>query len=285
MQNLQEAIHKKPIIDLTINTDLARKILTGFVKTEITRVGLQRAVINLSGGIDSALSCYLAAEALGPENVLAIRLPYRTSSAGSLEDAQKVIDALGVQSMTLEITDMVDPLFAKFPDMDNLRKGNIMARERMIVLYDQSVAFRGLAVGTGNKTEILLGYTTLYGDSANALNPIGDLYKTQVRQLSEAIGVPQSILDKAPSADLWTGQTDEGELGFTYAEVDQLLLLLVDQRYTPQQCIEAGFSEAFVRQVVERIRRNHFKRILPPIAKLTNRTIGYDFLYLRDWGT
>ncbi len=276
---------EKETVDLTINTDLARKILTGFLHSEITRTGYQHAVINLSGGLDSALSCFLAAEALGPQNVLAIRLPYRTSSRDSLEDAQKVIDATGVQSITVEITEMVDPLFAKFPDMDNMRKGNIMARQRMIVLYDQSVAFRGLAVGTGNKTEILLGYTTLYGDSANALNPIGDLYKTQVRQLSRAMGVPQSILDKAPSADLWTGQTDEGELGFTYAEVDQLLYLLVDQRFTPQECIEAGFDAAFVKTVVQRVQRNHFKRILPPIAKLTNRTIGYDFLYLRDWGT
>lgn len=271
--------------DLTINTDLARKILTGFLRTEINRMGFEHAVINLSGGLDSALSCFLAAEALGPENVLAIRLPYRTSSPESLADAQKVIDATGVKSITVEITDMVEPLFAKFPDMDNLRKGNIMARERMIVLYDQSVAFRGLAVGTGNKTEILLGYTTLYGDAASALNPIGDLYKTQVRQLSRAMGVPSSVIEKAPSADLWVGQTDEGELGFTYAEVDQLLYLLVDQRYTPQECVETGFSETFVQAVVDRIRRNHFKRVLPPIAKVSNRTIGYDFLYLRDWGT
>ncbi len=275
----------KSDIDLTINTDLARKILTGFLHSEITRIGYQHAVINLSGGIDSALSCFLAAEALGPQNVLAIRLPYRTSSPDSLADAQKVVDATGVQCMTVEITEMVDPLFAKFPDMDNVRKGNIMARERMIVLYDQSVAFRGLAVGTGNKTEILLGYTTLFGDAANALNPIGDLYKTQVRQLSRDMGVPQSILDKAPSADLWTGQTDEGELGFTYAEVDKLLHLLIDQRYTPQECVEAGFAQPFVQAVVQRVQRNHFKRILPPIAKLTNRTVGYDFLYLRDWGT
>lgn len=275
----------KSKVDLTINTDLARKILTGFIRSEITRMGFSHAVINLSGGIDSALSCFLAAEALGPENVLAIRLPYRSSSKDSLEDAQKVIDATGVQSMTVEITDMVEPLFAKFPDMDHTRKGNIMARERMIVLYDQSAAFKGLAIGTGNKTEILLGYTTLYGDSANALNPIGDLYKTQVRQLSRALGVPQSIVDKPPSADLWIGQTDEGELGFTYAEADELLYLLIDQRYTPQECVEAGFGEPFVRAVVERVRRNHFKRILSPIAKLSNRTIGYDFLYLRDWGT
>jgi NAD+ synthase len=271
--------------NLSINTDLARTILTGFIKTEITRTGFSHAVIGLSGGIDSALSCVLAAEALGPENVLAIRMPYKSSSRDSLEDAQRVIDATGVQAMTVEITEMVDPLIAKFPDMDNMRQGNIMARTRMIVLYDQSAAFRGLVVGTGNKTEILLGYTTLFGDSANALNPIGDLYKTQVRQLSQAVGVPQSIIDKAPSADLWAGQTDEDELGYTYAEADKLLYLLVDQRYTPDECIEAGFAPAFVKAVVERVRRNHFKRILPPIAKLTNRTIGYDFLYLRDWGT
>ena len=271
--------------DLTIHTDLARRILTGFIRSEITRTGLSRAVINLSGGIDSALSCYLAAEALGPQNVLAIRLPYKTSSPDSLEHAQLVIDALGVQSLTCEITAMVDPLIARFPEMDALRKGNVMARMRMIALYDQSAAFGGLAVGTGNKTEILLGYTTLFGDSACAINPIGDLYKTQVRQLSIALGVPAPIIAKPPSADLWTGQTDEGELGFTYADADKLLYLLVDERYTPEECIEAGYAAGFVRAVVERVRRNQFKRVLPPIAKLSHRTIGYDFLYLRDWGT
>lgn len=274
----------KPI-DLTINTELARRILTGFIRSEITRMGFSRAVIGLSGGIDSAVSCFLAAEALGGQNVLAVRMPYRTSSPDSLEDAQRVIDATGVQSLTVDITPMVEPLFERFTDMDNMRRGNIMARQRMIILYDQSAAFGGLVVGTGNKTEILLGYTTLYGDSACAINPIGDLYKTQLRQLAEALGVPESIRRKAPSADLWAGQTDEGELGYTYAEVDQLLYLLVDQRYTPQECIEAGFEAAFVHKVVERMRRNQFKRILPPIAKLSNRTIGYDFLYLRDWGT
>jgi NAD+ synthase len=272
-------------IDLSINTDLARQILTGFIRTEISRMGFSRAVINLSGGIDSALSCYLAAEALGPQNVLAIRLPYRTSSSDSLDHAQLVIDALGVQAITYEISAMVDPLIGNFPEMSNVRKGNIMARARMIVLYDQSVAFNGLAVGTGNKTEILLGYSTLFGDSACALNPIGDLYKTQVRELSRALGVPEPIVAKPPSADLWIGQTDEGELGYTYAEVDRLLYLLVDQRYRPAECVAAGFGEAFVNAVVERVRRNQFKRILPPIAKLSNRTIGYDFLYLRDWGT
>ena len=160
-----------------------------------------------------------------------------------------------------------------------------MARTRMIVLYDQSQAFQGLVVGTGNKTELLLGYTTLYGDSACALNPIGDLYKDQVRQLAQALGVPSEIIDKAPSADLWAGQTDEDELGFTYDEADKLLYLLVDERYSPAECIEAGFPEKLVQAIVSRIRGNHFKRVMPPIAKLSDRTVGYDFLYPRDWGT
>ena len=272
-------------IDLTINTDLAREILTGFIKSEITRVGFSRAVVGLSGGIDSALSCVLAAQALGPENVLAVRMPYKASSRDLLDHAQLLIDQLGVQSKTIEITDMVEPLIQLDPEMSKVRKGNLMARARMIVLYDQSEAFKGLVVGTSNKTEILLGYSTMFGDSASALNPIGDLYKTQVRQLSRALNVPAPIVDKPPSADLWAGQTDETELGFTYEEVDKLLYLLIDQRYMPQEAVEAGFDEKFVDLVVSRVRRFQFKRMLPPIAKISNRTIGYDFLYLRDWGT
>jgi NAD+ synthase len=273
------------MIDLNINTDLARQILTGFIHSEVTRAGFSKVVVGLSGGIDSAVSCYLAVEALGPQNVLAVRMPYKSSTTDSLEHAEKVIEALAIPSITIPVTEMVDPLFGRFPEASSMRRGNIMARARMIILYDQSEAFHGLVIGTGNKTEILLGYTTLYGDSANALNPIGDLYKTQLRQLARALDVPEAIIRKAPTADLWEGQTDEGELGFTYEEVDKLLYLLVDQRYSPQDCVEAGFAEHFVRTVAERIRRNHFKRILPPIAKLSNRTIGYDFLYLRDWGT
>ncbi len=275
--------HKE--IDLTINTELARQILTGFIRTEVTRAGFERAVVNLSGGLDSALSCYLSAEALGAGNVLALRLPYKSSTPDSSEHAQLVIDALGVQSLTIPISEMADGLISRFPGMDRVRQGNIMARVRMIVLYDQSAAFKALPVGTGNKTEILLGYTTLFGDSAAAINPLGDLYKSQVRQLAKAVGVPQVILDKPPTADLWLGQTDEGELGFTYSEVDQLLYLLVDERYSPEDCVAAGFEEGFVRAVMDRVRRNQFKRMLPPIAKLSNRTVGYDFLYLRDWGT
>jgi NAD+ synthase len=271
--------------DMSINTTLARQILTGFIRSEITRAGFTRAVIGLSGGIDSALSCYLAAEALGAANVLAIRMPYKSSSQDSLDHAQLVIDALGLQSLTIPITPMVQPYLDKNEGISSFRAGNIMARMRMIVLYDNSAAFNGLVVGTGNKTEIQLGYSTLWGDSACALNPIGDLYKTQVRQLSRDLGIPDVIVSKPPTADLWLGQTDEAELGFTYADVDPLLYLLVDERYTPQECVDDGFGEAFVHKVVDRIRRNQFKRILPPVAKLSHRTIGYDFLYLRDWGT
>ncbi|MFN3491275.1 MAG: NAD+ synthase [Anaerolineales bacterium] len=271
--------------NLTINTDLAHEILTGFIKSEVTRTGLSRAIIGLSGGIDSALSCALAVEALGKENVLAVRMPYKASSKDSLEHAQLLIDQLGIQSKTIEITDMVEPLFKLDTEISNMRKGNVMARQRMIVLYDQSEVFKGLVIGTSNKTEILLGYSTLYGDSASAMNPIGDLYKTQVRQLSRAMNIPAPIIDKAPSADLWLGQTDEKELGFTYEDVDKLLYLLIDQRYSPKETLEIGFDEKFVTAVTTRIRRYQYKRMQPPIAKISNRTIGYDFLYLRDWGT
>jgi NAD+ synthase len=269
---------------LHINTDLARTVLKTFLRDEIRKVGVEHAVIGLSGGIDSALACYLVAQAIGAHNVYAVRMPYRTSSADSLDHAQLVIEALGIHSETVEITDMVDPLIAATPDITPLRKGNLMARARMIVLYDRSAAYKALVVGTSNKTELLLGYGTLFGDMASALNPIGDLYKTQVRELARAIGVPEPIVAKPPSADLWIGQTDEDEMGLTYAEVDQLLYLLVDERYAPEEAIEAGFDRVYVERVWKLIRTMQFKRRGPLIAKLSKRTVGIDFLYLRDWG-
>jgi len=186
---------------------------------------------------------------------------------------------------TIEITPVVDPLFEREARMSHVRKGNIMARARMMVLYDRSESFRGLVIGTSNKTEILLGYTTLWGDMAAAINPLGDLYKTQLRQLGRALDLPPSVLSKPPSADLWLGQTDEAELGLRYEEVDRLLYMLVDLRWSSTDCVKAGFTRAYVEKVWQRVRRNQFKRIMPPIAKLGNRTVGYDFLYLRDWGT
>ncbi|MBI5931445.1 MAG: NAD+ synthase [Chloroflexi bacterium] len=268
---------------LKINTTLARDILVRFIRDEIHKNGFKRAVIALSGGIDSALSAFLSVEALGADNVLAVRMPYRTSSPGSLADAEAVIEHLGIPYLTVEITPMVEPLIERFPDMSPLRKGNIMARQRMIVLYDQSVAFGGLAMGTSNKTEFLLGYSTIYGDSGVAIQPIADLYKNQVRQLSAALNVPRSVIEKPPSADLWEGQTDEGELGFTYDTVDQLLYLLVDERYSVEECAAEGFDLAFAEKVWRQVKRNHYKRTMPNVAKLSRRSIGHDFLYLRDW--
>lgn len=268
---------------LSIDTELATQILCGFIRDQTQKAGLPRAVIALSGGIDSALSATLAARALGPENVLAIRMPWRDSSPGSLADADLQIEALGLPALTVEITPMVAPLFERFPEMDRRRRGNIMARQRMIVAYDQSVAWGGLVLGTSNKTEFLLGYSTIYGDSGVALQPIADLYKAQVRQLAAALDVPQSILDKAPSADLWEGQTDEEELGFTYDEVDQVLYLLVDERYVVDEVVEEGFERGFVEDVWRRVKANHYKRTMPNIARLSNRALGHDFLYLRDW--
>lgn len=274
----------KNLNDLSIDIDETRQILSNFIREKTSEAGFSKAVIGLSGGIDSSLSGYLAAEALGPENVMAVRMPYKTSSRESLEHAKLVIDSLVVQNMTVPITDMVEPLFERFPDADNIRRGNAMARARMIVLYDQSQAFDGLVVGTGNKTEFLLGYTTLYGDAACAFNPLGDLYKTQVRQLSRAMGVPEVIIAKPPSADLWVDQTDEGELGFTYDEVDQLLYMLVNQRKTPDECIAAGYSKQFVKAVINLIRKNSFKRVVPPIAKLDDQDLSEEFLTFGDWG-
>jgi NAD+ synthase len=268
---------------LDINTAIARRMISGFIYDQIDKAGMNGAVIGLSGGIDSALSAYLSAEALGAENVLAVRMPYRTSSEASMVDAETVIEDLNLPSITVPITDMADALINQFPDMSRLRKGNIMARMRMIVLYDQSAERGLLPMGTSNKTEFLLGYSTIYGDSGVALQPIADLYKYQVRQLAVTVGVPRQIIDKAPSADLWEGQTDEDELGFTYDDVDQVLYLLVDERYTVAEVAEEGFDRAFVENVWRRVKANHYKRTMPNIAKLSTRTIGHDFLYLRDW--
>jgi len=268
---------------LRINTDLARRVLVNFIYDGARKVGFERVVLGISGGIDSALVAFLAVEALGAKNVLGVRMPYKTSSESSLSDAQLVIDQLGIESLTIPITGMVDPLFAQFPDMNQMRKANIMARQRMIVLYDQSAASRALVIGTSNKTEALLGYTTLFGDSAAAMQPIEDLYKTQIRQLSRALTLPTSVISKPPSADLWIGQTDEQELGYTYEYVDQILYLLVEGRYSVAEVAEQGFDHALVESVWRRVRMNHYKRTMPNVAKLSKRSIGHDFLYLRDW--
>jgi NAD+ synthase len=266
------------------NTPLLRKILVAFVRDEVRKVGLERVVVGLSGGVDSSLSAFLAAEALGAANVLGVCMPYRTSSLDSLTDAARVIETLGIPSLTVDITRQVDAYFELFPDADNRRRGNKMARERMTVLYDQSARWQALVLGTSNKTELLLGYGTLHGDMASAVNPLGDLYKTQVWALAEAVGVPESVIRKQPSADLFRGQTDEADLGFPYREVDRLLYLMVDERYSSAELEAAGFAREFIHRVSDLVRNSQFKRRLPIIAKVSHRTIDRDFRYARDWG-
>lgn len=263
------------------------KILTGFIKNELNRIGINKAVIGLSGGIDSAVSTYLSVKALGNENVKCLLMPYQTSSPESLSDAMKVVEDLNVEYKVIEITNSVDSVIISADDknISDVRKGNIMARVRMIMLYDQSAKDNSLVIGTSNKTEILLGYSTIFGDSASAINPIGDLYKTQLISLAKYLGVPESIINKKPSADLWKGQTDEKELGFTYEKVDRYLQLKVEDRKNNEELKKSGFDEKFMKRVNDLIIRSQFKRLPPLIAKIGNRTVNIDFRYNRDWNT
>jgi NAD+ synthase len=270
---------------LRINPELVAEILCRFLRTELERAGFHRAVVGLSGGIDSSVVTFLAARALGAQNVLAVTMPYKTSSEATAADSRGVIDELGVATVNVPITDAIDAYFRQFPDAAQLRLANKCARERMTVLYDQSAAFGALVAGTSNKSELLLGYGTQFGDMASAVNPVGDLYKTQLYPLAAHLGVPESIRAKAPTGDLWVGQTDEGELGFTYAEVDRLLVLLVDRRWRRAELIQYGFAPEFIDRVTTLVRRNHYKRRMPVIAKLSQRTMDRDYRYARDWGT
>ena len=259
-------------------------MLVRFLEEEIGKSGFHRAILGLSGGVDSAVVAHLLSRALGPENVWAVCMPYRTSNPESLADARLVVENLGIHFEVIEITPMVDAYFEMFPSISNLRRGNKMARERMTILYDHSQELKALVAGTTNKTELLLGYGTQFGDMASAVNPIGDLYKTQVWQLAEHLKVPEKVIKKAPSADLWEGQTDEDELGFTYKEVDQLLYCMVDERYNMEELVEEGFAKEFVEKIYAKVRDSQYKRRLPLIAKISQRTIDRDFRYARDWG-
>jgi NAD+ synthase len=269
---------------LAINPELVRGILVGFIQNEVRKVGFERVVLGLSGGVDSSLVATLASQALGPKNVLGVIMPYRTSDPKSRSDALEVAKQLGIDHLEVDISPQIDAYFERFPDADQKRRGNKMARERKSIEYDQSSAWRALVIGTSNKTELLLGYGTIYGDMASAINPIGDLYKTQVWQLADAVGVPTAIVQKAPSADLWAGQSDETELGFQYRMIDQLLYYFVDRRYSIEELQRQGFDQAFITDILRRIRENQYKRRLPVIAKLSSRTIDRDFRYPRDWG-
>jgi len=269
---------------LSIDTEVVTDILLGFIRDEVGKVGFERVVLGLSGGVDSALVAALAARALGPEQVIPVIMPYRSSSPESEADARTVCAQLDLEPIVVDISPQVDAYFERFEDADRGRRGNKMARERMSVLYDMSWAHRALVIGTSNKTELLLGYGTIHGDMAHALNPLGDLYKTQVFAMARALDLPRRVVEKPPSADLWEGQSDEQELGFQYAVVDMLLYHLVDERRTREELRALGFDDAFMDLVGARLRDNQYKRRLPIIAKLSTRTIDRDFRYPRDWG-
>jgi NAD+ synthase len=269
---------------LSLNTAMVKDMLVQFLRDETKNAGFHRGVIGLSGGVDSAVSTFLAAEALGKENTIAVMMPYSSSSRKSLEDAREVIDSLQIRSETIDISAMVDAYCETWKVSDKVRRGNIMARMRMIALYDVSARERALVIGTSNKTEIMVGYGTLFGDTASAINPLGDLYKTQIWQLAAELGVPKSIIEKTPTADLWEGQSDEDELGCSYPQLDALLFRLVDERRNDAELEKFGFDPAFVERVKEMIRKNQFKRRPPVIAKISYRTVNVDFRYVRDWG-
>jgi NAD+ synthetase len=263
---------------LAIDPSLTTEWLVAFLHDEmIERRGVGRAVIGLSGGIDSALVAFLCARALGPENVYAIRMPYRTSSADSLADAQRVIDVLGIHGDTIEISDAVDGYLRFAPDADARRKGNVMARMRMLALFDQSARRNALPVGTGNKTERLMGYFTWHADDTPPLNPIGDLFKTQVWALARHLGVPREVVDKAPSADLEANQTDEGDLGITYAKADRILNMIL-LGFKDEAIVARGLTLDEVRLVRRRVDATHWKRHLPTTALVSSTAINEFYL-------
>ncbi|MDT9546798.1 MAG: NAD+ synthase [Chlorobium sp.] len=269
--------------DLDLNYQLVEEILSSFLRNEIRKFGFQSLVLGLSGGIDSAVVCELAVRALGAENVLALKMPYRASSRESLEHAELMVERLSIRSEEYDISPAVDAFFTGIPEDSRLRRGNIMARARMVVLYDVSARDGCLVAGTSNKTELLLGYGTMFGDMASAVNPIGDLYKSQVRGLARHLGIPAPLIDKAPSADLWQGQSDEADLGFTYEEVDILLYQMLELRMDRESILAEGVPEPFYGRVRQMVVRNQYKRLMPVIAKISGRTPGIDFRYARDW--
>lgn len=268
---------------LRLNPELATRVLASFIADAVKTAGADGVVVGLSGGVDSALSTALAARALGPEHVLALLLPYKTSSPESSSDADTVAKQLAVETRTIDISEMIDAYFDHNEQAaDKLRRGNKMARERMSILFDQAKKRRALVLGTSNKTEILLGYSTIFGDNASSINPLGDLYKQQVWQLAKHLELPRSVVDKKPSADLWPGQTDEDELGFDYPTADEVLYLMFDRGLSTKEIVARGYDAEAVGKIEELERRNRFKRRLMLIARLSNSAINLDREIPRD---
>lgn len=267
-----------------LDLDLARteKTIAGFIRHVVNSVNFNGVVLGLSGGLDSAVVAALAARCLGPDKVLGLMLPHRLSSQESVDHAQLVADKYKIKTKRIDITDMAS---GYHEETDKLRFGNLLARLRMCVIFDQSQATKALVLGTSNKTEMLVGYTTWWGDMAAGCYPIADLYKTQVRALAEYLEIPEIIISKPPTADLWAGQTDEGEIGITYEKLDKMLSSMVEGERSSEQMIGQGFDQNEITKVMKMVSRAHFKRVMPPVCKISSRTIGIDFNYIKDWST
>ena len=255
--------------------------LEHFLDNEVRKTGIQNVVVGLSGGLDSAVVAVLA-QYVFKDNLLCVKMPSHYSSQSSLDDAEVLCADFNIRSITASIEPMLRAYELLNPDMDNLRKGNFSSRMRMSTLFDISARENALVLGTSNKSELMLGYGTLYGDLASAVNPIGDLYKSEVFELAKYLGVSSSIITKPPSADLWDGQSDEADLGYTYAQLDEVMKLYVEERLSRDTIVSKGFDAKMTDMIIERIFRNHFKRKMPVIAKLTSRTVNHDFNYPRD---
>jgi len=268
---------------MKINGPFVEKILIRFIQEELHKFGFKKGILGLSGGLDSTVCAFLAAKALSPENVTALIMPYRATFSDDLKDAKSIIHLLDIRSKIIDISPMVDAYFSIHPTENKILRGNKMARERMCILYDYSAREKALILGTSNKTELLLGYGTIHGDMASGINPLGDLYKTQIRQLALHLKVPEEIRKKTPTAGLWKGQTDEKELGIPYDEIDAILFQLVDKRKSKNDVISLGFKKEYVEKIIRLIKDSEFKRKLPPIPKISERTVGHDFLFPYDW--
>jgi NAD+ synthase len=268
---------------LEIHPETVENLLVYFIKDTIYKNNFKNGIVGVSGGIDSAVTLALTQRALGSQHTFALLMPYKLSSKDSLEDGKKICELLEVSYEIIDISPSVDAYFDRFPTGNKVLPGNKCARERMSILYDCSARKKALVVGTSNKSEMLIGYSTLYGDSAAAFLPIGDLYKTQVFQLAHHLNIPESIIKKKPSADLWKDQTDEGEIGITYKELDEILYLLIDCRLSEVEIETAGYSRETIQKIKRMILNSQYKRTMPPVCKMHARTIGMDFRYLRDW--
>jgi len=257
------------------------EFLGHFLDNEVRKTGIQKVVVGLSGGLDSAVVAVLAHRVFG-DDLLCVKMPSHYSSQSSLDDADELCRDFKLRSEIASIEPMMRAYEQMNPDLDNLRKGNFSSRMRMSTLFDISARENALVLGTSNKSELMLGYGTLYGDLASALNPIGDLYKSEVFELAEYLGVSKSIIKKPPSADLWDGQSDEADLGYTYAQLDAAMKLYVEDRIPRDEIVKRGVDAKMLDMIIEKIFRNHFKRKMPVIAKLTSRTLNHDFNYPRD---